>query len=354
MNPSDLIPAADAIPVHWLWFKVLLVLTFVLHILFMNVLLGGAILSFWGNLRQGPGNDFGSDFSRRLPVVTAMTINLGVAPLLFLQVIYGNFIYVSSVLGAVYWLSVFVLLIIAYYGLYIYLDKYEALQGARILVSGLIAVCLLLVTFFFVNNMTMMDLPKQWLAYFDNPNGTIINWGDPTLIPRYLHFVVASVAVAGLFTAIVAQIRRSKDPGAAEARIKQGMQYFAWGTVVQIFIGLWLLISLQREVLLLFMGGGAYATVLFILSLAVIAGTLIAAFKGMVWPTVFGLVVAVSGMALIRDLVRDAYLEPYQSLSGLKVVSQVSPLILFLTTFVVGLVIVGYMFKIYFSAEKVG
>ena len=353
MNPSDLIPAAEAIPVHWIWFKVLLLLTFVLHVLFMNVLLGGSILAFWNNLRRGSGPDPAPDLSRRLPVITAMTVNLGVAPLLFLQVIYGNFIYVSSVLGAVYWLSVIGLVIIAYYGLYLYRYKYDVLGGTRTLVSGLVALCLLLVAFFFVNNMTLMLVPQRWLDYFANPSGTIINWGDPTLIPRYLHVVVASVAVAGLFSALTARLTKGRD-AAGKARFKQGMRYFLWGAVLQVFIGLWLLISLPREVMLLFMGGGGYATTLFLLTLVAVAATIYQAVKGLVWPTVAGVVLTVSGMALIRDAARDAFLQPYHSLGALKTTGQISPFILFLATFAVGLLIVGYMFKIYFSANKVG
>ena len=71
-------------------------------------------------------------------------------------------------------------------------------------------------------------------------------------------------------------------------------------------------------------------------------------------PAVAGLVVTVAGMALMRDAVRDAYLKPYHSLSKLEVTGQVSPFILFLVTFVVGLAIVGYMLKIYLTADKVG
>ncbi|MBF0530831.1 MAG: hypothetical protein HQK55_16500, partial [Deltaproteobacteria bacterium] len=147
-------------------------LTFTLHILFMNVVLGGVILSFWENRRKLPDRDLGPDLSRRLPVIMALTVNLGVAPLLFVQVLYGNFIYVSSVLGAVYWLSVVVLIIIAYYGLYIYRYRYDVLGSARILISGLVALCLLLAAFFIVNNMTLMIQPKHWPAYYDNPSGT--------------------------------------------------------------------------------------------------------------------------------------------------------------------------------------
>ena len=354
MNPSDLVPMAEAIPAHWIWFKILLLLTFVLHILFMNVLLGGSLLSFWGNIRPAPETDPAPDLSKRLPVVTAMTINLGVAPLLFLQVIYGNYIYVSSVLGAVYWLSIIGLVMLAYYGLYLYAFKYENMGGRRSLLSGLVALCLLLVAFFFVNNMTLMVQPAKWTAYFKNPGGTVVNWGDPTLFPRYLHFVVASVAVAGLFTALAAHLKTKGRTEEGRARVRRGMRTFGWASVVQIFMGLWLLISLPKEIMLLFMGDSAYATILLLLGLAAAAAVLVAGFKEMVIPAVAAIVSTVAFMALMRDVVRDAYLRPFHDLSKLEVVSQVSPFILFLATFVVGLAVVGYMLKLFLTADKVG
>ncbi|MBF0530832.1 MAG: hypothetical protein HQK55_16505, partial [Deltaproteobacteria bacterium] len=180
------------------------------------------------------------------------------------------------------------------------------------------------------------------------------NWDDPTLVPRYLHFVIASIAVAGLFTAVAARIKHGKDTAAGATGIRLGMRYFAWGSVVQIFSGLWLLLSIPREIMLLFMGRDLYATALFILNLAMATGTLITAFKRMVWPTVAGLLIIVSGMTLIRDALRDAFLGPYHSLSGLKVVGQFSPLILFLGTFAASLGLIGYMLKIYLTADKVG
>ena len=44
MQAADLIPAADSIPAPWGIFQVLLTLTFVLHLLFMNMMLGGTII----------------------------------------------------------------------------------------------------------------------------------------------------------------------------------------------------------------------------------------------------------------------------------------------------------------------
>ena len=353
MDPASLVPAVDAIPVHWLWFKILSLFTFILHILFMNVLLGGSLLAFMGHVGQKSEPWPAADFSKRLPVVSAMTINLGVPPLLFLQVLYGNYIYVSSVLSAVYWLCVIAFLMAAYYGLYIYCYKYNSLGGARVILTGVISLLLLLIAFFFVNNMTLMLQPKNWLEYFQNPFGSIINWADASLIPRYLHFVVASVAIAGLFSALVATFKFRKGDPAAQNRISQSMQYFSWATVVQAGLGLWLLISLPEEVMLQFLGRNGFATILLGLVLVTLAGALVFGFKESPVPAAVFAVLTVVFMAMIRDEVRDAYLAPYHSLEALPVTGQSGSLILFLVTFVIGLGVIGYMFKIYFSAKRV-
>ncbi len=48
-----------------------------------------------------------------LPLVIAFAVNFGVAPLLFLQVLYGHFIYTSSILMGIFWISIIPALIIA-------------------------------------------------------------------------------------------------------------------------------------------------------------------------------------------------------------------------------------------------
>ena len=102
MDASGLIPLPDPIPVPWGWFKVLLILTFVLHLVLMNLMLGGGLLALFRLLRGGsPPRE-----ARSLPILVALTINLGVPPLLFLQVLFGHLFYTSSVLMAVWWISI--------------------------------------------------------------------------------------------------------------------------------------------------------------------------------------------------------------------------------------------------------
>jgi len=88
------------------------------------------------------------EIAPKLPMTVALTVNLGIPPLLFLQILYGNFIYVSTVLMAVYWLSIFVLIILSYYGTYLYSLKYDRLGSSRVWVMGISVLMMLAVDSF--------------------------------------------------------------------------------------------------------------------------------------------------------------------------------------------------------------
>ena len=90
MIPS--IPPLDPMPVPapiWL-LKALLWLTFSIHLVFMNLTLGGALLAavyaFRGRERD---RSVSRSLAKMLPFTMAFTITFGVAPLLFVQVLYG-------------------------------------------------------------------------------------------------------------------------------------------------------------------------------------------------------------------------------------------------------------------------
>ena len=98
------IPHPDPMPLPapvWL-LRTLLLLTFFLHVLFMNCLLGGTAIALVCRMRR-KSSEFSArlagDLGQILPSVFAFTITLGVAALLFLQVLYGQFLYASSILG---------------------------------------------------------------------------------------------------------------------------------------------------------------------------------------------------------------------------------------------------------------
>jgi len=349
MTANDLIPVADVIPVDWRWLYFFLVLTFVLHLLSMNAMLGSAIIAFVCELR-GKKSGPSKDISTKLPYTIAFTVNLGVAPLLFLQVLYGQFIYVSSVLMAGFWLAVIGLILMLYYSAYIYDFRFEKMPGTRIVFIGMTAVFGLVVAFLFTNNMTLMLRPETWQEYFGNRSGTLLNLKDPTLWPRYLHFAVASVAVGGLYQAILAKLRKTLPD--RKNRIDQGMRWFTHATVVQILIGFWFMISLPRQVMLSFMGDATVNTVFFVLGLAGAAFSLVFGLTRRVWPATAATIATVVFMAIMRDLVRGEFLKPVFHPTGLKVVAQYSPMIVFLIALVLGLALVAYMLHLAANCGK--
>jgi hypothetical protein len=348
MDTASLIPAPDIIPVHWAWFKVLLITTFTAHILLMNIMLGSAIIAFISGINRQSDSSLiylQKEISQKNTFIIAFTINFGVAPLLFLQVLYGNFFYTSSILMAVYWLSVIFLLITAYYAAYIYKFNFERLGRTRKYAAGLTALLLLVTGFLYTNNMTLMLVPGSWTRYFTNPSGTILNLSEPTLFPRFFHFVIASIAVSGLFIAITWQRKKKNGVSHSDINITRGMKYFTYATLFQFCDGIWLLISLPRDIMLLFMGGDIVHSAVFLAGLFAGLTSLVFGFIKKVWPAAWATIISIIFMVIIRDMIRTAYLKPYFAVENLKTIYQYSPMIMFLAAVIVSTVIIIYIIR---------
>ncbi|QTA78197.1 Uncharacterized protein dnl_04130 [Desulfonema limicola] len=354
MNILSLIPSADPVPVEWGWFKLFLILTFAIHILLVNIMLGTGIIAWINGLRQDTTGSLipvQKDVAAKLPVIIALAINFGVAPFLFLQVLFGQFIYVSSQLMAVYWLSVIAVLIIAYYAAYFYKFNFDSLNEQRSIMIGTSVILLLFIGFIFSNNISLMLNPKAWAGYFLNPDGLILNLSDPALVPRYLHFITASLAVGGLFIAVVWTLKKDKGENARE-NIELGMKWFGFATLFQIIIGFWFQMSLPKDIMQLFLGSSLPHTALFAAALFLVLQTLYFSFKKQVWPCVFSLSILVFAMIIIRDEVRTAYLSPYFKVSDLEVTGQYSPFILFAVCLAVVSGLIIYVLGLAVKAEK--
>lgn len=344
MNPSNLIPVADTLTAHWGWFQFLLLLTFPLHLLAMNAMLGSALIAFVAHLFPDQHyRDLSHGLAKALPFLVAFTVNLGVAPLLFVNVLYGNLLYSSTVLMGLFWLAVIPILIMAYYLAYIYDFSFKRLGNIGMFTVLLVLLLLLVVGFFFSNNMTMMIAPTSWERWFATPGGSLLNLSDPTLPARYLHMMTGSLAVGGLFVALYAQVALKKQPAAAEAGVRIGMQCFSWLTLLQLVVGTWFLLTLAPDVLQRFMGGDAFSTAYFAAGLLLALATLITGFRRRVMATVWLTVPLVYLMSLMRDSVRSGYISPYFDPAKVPVEVQWSPLILFFVSLVAGCALVAWM-----------
>ena len=352
MNPAHLIPTPDLLPVPWGWFQFLLSTTFLLHLLVMNIMLGWAIIAFCNHAFKDSIPEDNQLISKKLPFTIAFTVNFGVAPLLFLQVLYGHFMYTSSVLMAVFWLSIVGLLILAYYATYLYNLQFSRLSGLHTLISGIIALFLLLITFFFTNNMSLMVSPASWLRYFDQPNGMLLNFADITLLPRFLHSVLASVAVGGLTLALYHDWQKRRGNMAAAALIPSAMNWFSYATIANFGVGTWYFGSLPLSIRTVTGAPGAFLLGFLLLGIAAAILSLIYGLRYRVRPAAGTALGAIICMVAVRELVRRQTLAPWFSTSDLEVVPQYSPLIAFLLVLAGGLYLVWWMIRLVLSDDK--
>ena len=345
MVPSSLIPEVIGISVDPIWPVTLSIVTLSVHLLLMNVVFGGTAIIFYHSLFGG--TDLSRNLSGKLPTVLALAINAGVPPLLFLQAIYGQFSYVSSILMAVFWLAVVVALLAGYYGLYYHHYRYEKMNvlSRKVLIFGVLCT-ISYIGFMLSNKMTLMLRPEVWGAYLDNPDGLLLNLEDPVLIPRFLHFVMSAFAVGGLFGALIGKFKADKQ------FIEVGMKWFSRATVINIGMGFWFFLALPKRVIAVFMGQNLFATGLFCIGLVVTIGMLHAGFRKKVVQAATMTFFIVPVMVIMRHIVREQYLSSYFKLSDMPVSGEWSPMIFFFISLVIGTWVIIYMLKLMMKSER--
>lgn len=313
-------PVALPAPAWLLW--ALLLFTFLLHLIPMNLVLGGSILAAIARVRSRNGNRphearLAHLFVKAAPVLISATVSLGVAALLFLQVLYGRVFFTSAVLMGWWWLGVIPLLILAYYAAYLLAFREQTLGTAGTVLAWLIAAVLGLIALIYGSNMTLMLKPQEMVAlYATSGRGLHLNLMDMTLLPRHLHMLLGAIAVSGTAVALLAATQAGKDPEHARWGVRYGAAVATIATGLNIFTGMWWLAALPRGVMLRFMGQDMSAMIVLLLGiLLTVTGVglllLATASKRPTRTTVVAaahLLVGIALMLLTRDTVRTASL----------------------------------------------
>ncbi len=359
MNPLLLatIPHPDPLPVpapHGLvWF--LLLLTFFLHLLPMNFVLGGSVMGAISRMRSAasPGHAaLSSFFAKSMPVMIAATISFGVAPLLLTQVLYGRLFFSSSVLMAWFWGAVIPLLILGYYAAYLVAFKGEKLGRASVVAAWISALVFLAIGFIYTHNMSMMLRPGAFgELYATDASGWQLNWGDPTLWPRFLHNFFGALAVTGLVVSVWGLIKQKKDAELGRWGIRYGALWFTVTTGINVIWGMWWLIKLPRETMMRFMGQSMLGTISLMLGIVFGLGALVMMAMalvsqkpaGLVRGSVSTLALTLIAMILVRDEVRAGMLESAGFQPAGWVETQWGPLTLFLLLLVGAIVTTVWM-----------
>jgi len=359
MNPG-LIPSLDPAPLPgpvWL-FHGLLVLTFVLHVVFMNLTLGGTLLAAVAQLTSGGRKDDSRTVlaSRLMGINTyaiALTITTGVAPLLFVQVLYQQYFYTATILLGWIWFAFLGMLIAGYYGAYAYKFKGAPARGHGGTVWLVIsAVMFLLIAMIHVAVNLIHAQPAKWAAISANPWSIL---GDPAYFPRLLHFVLAAIAFSALVITWWA-VRRAGAGHEVElngAIARYAWRWALWTTLAQIVDGVVLLLALPGPVLKGMMRGGAVTMAPLTVAILLGLGLLMMLSRvadpvehaGTVTGTLATLMLTIAIMSITRHQVRALYLADARSQFEIATASQWGTTALFLLLLVAGLATVAYMVR---------
>jgi cytochrome c len=180
---------------------VLLVISFLVHIVFVNFMVGGALLTLWCQIKGLKDKEYdllGYEIAKTITVNKSLAVVMGVAPLLTINTLYTMYFYTANSLTGLMWIAIIPLVTIAF--LLTYLHKYtwyvfENNKPVHIFIIALACVVFLLIPLVFLTNVNLMLFPEKWGSIKGFVSALVL----PNVFPRYLHFIFASLSATGLF-----------------------------------------------------------------------------------------------------------------------------------------------------------
>ena len=362
MTPGlpSIVPQLEPLPLPgpvWLM-SGLLMLTFFLHVIAMNLLVGGSVLALYARLRRasdGPARAFVARFVKLAPVLVAATVTFGVAPLLFLQVLYGRVFFVSSILMAWLWLAVVPAVIALYYGAYAMAMRRGSATPVWLHV---VSVGLLLgIALMYTTNMTLMlQTGRFGELYAASGRGLHVNFGDATFWPRWLHMMLGAMSVAGLAAAMYGTFLRG-DPAMSDWLRRHGAGIAAAATAANLAVGVWWAAALPSTILRRFEGATVSGVVLVAgAAIGVLTCVLLLALRrrsaspGLALAAAGAMALTIVPMIFTRDAIRTASLADAGYAMPDWIAPQLVPIALFFVLLVAAIATVVWMIAVLLRA----
>jgi len=181
----------------------LLVLLFLAHILFVLLMVGGSILTLICEIKGLKQRDYevmAKEIGKTITVNKSLAVVLGVGPLLGINVLYTTYFYTSNSLTGTAWIGLVPLVVAAFLLTYAHKYSWNVMAKAKALhiaIGAMATALFLFIPLVFLANINLMLFPDRWTEVRGWLTALIL----PNVLPRYLHFLLACIAVTGLFLA---------------------------------------------------------------------------------------------------------------------------------------------------------
>jgi hypothetical protein len=358
--PAELVKPAAPLPAPVWFVQFFKVLGFALHSVPMSLWYAGLPIALGLHLRgDAHGRRCAARLLQQMPVIVAVGVNLGIVPLLFLQLAYGRFFYSATILMAWFWLAIIALLIPAYYAIYIYAWALRRAEPARwkIAAGWLAALFFLCIGFIFANGMSLTEHVARWPGLWSENSlagaalGTALNTGDAMLWPRWLMMFSLAICTTAAWIVFDAQwlTRGTVDADYRRRAWSLAAKLHTVGLVLFAATGSWYVFGTWPAELRETMFAAPYIWLtlptaaalglpwLLIVGNKFLPGGLAAALVALAQ------FAALSINAVSRQAVQNLKLQPYYDVYAQPAEVQTGPLAMFLIAFVVGACVVGWM-----------
>lgn len=274
MTPETPIPNDLPLPLpapEWILVAVL-VGFFLLHIMFVTMMVGGSFLTLvyeWKGRRDPKWEALAHDLAASITVNKSIAVVLGVGPLLAINTLYTTYFYSANALTGNFWVSIIPLVAGAF--LLTYAHKYlwdRMSKGLHIALIALVVAIFAFVPLIFLANVNLMLYPHLWPGVEGFWDALML----PNVWPRYAHFILSCPAMMGLFM-VWSYRRRSVEELAEQGLergpiIRLGYRWVLWPTLAQFVVGPIALFTLPEvpgptgQVTMMFLGSILMAAIL--------------------------------------------------------------------------------------------
>lgn len=341
-------PAATA------FYLVFYVFTLVIHVVFMNYVLAGTtwlVLSSASAKLQGADSKLTLSSVLRdwMPFAVSAAITAGVAPLLFIQILYQKPFYTANLLLFHRWMSILPVLIVGFYMLYLLKSRRFARwpAPARFLVALGTFLCFGFTAYSWTENYILSRRNELWADFYGSSS---IFFFDSELHPRLTLWFVGAFPAMALLVSWQMWYGQRRDPASVSAgETGRAARLALTGIAISILAGLLYYRFMTPEVRGVFTGklAGPFFAAASIGLLLQIAAWIVqfrtAQFRtGALVLASAGAALAIAGMTVVREAIRlasidiTAYYAAHQRAMGM------GGLPVFLIFFLLNAVVIGW------------